>query len=94
MTAHADDDRIVDATALLRSAMSLLNDAGAMQAAAHVATAIFCMPTVTAPRHPADLAPIVLASDDEAGDVGGWSWKKADDLVFQFARTSSHDGKA
>jgi hypothetical protein len=47
MTTDADDDRIVDAITHLHTAMSLLNAAGALQSAAHVATAIFCVP---APR--------------------------------------------
>jgi hypothetical protein len=44
MTTDADKDPIVDAIAHLHRAMSLLNAAGALQSAAHVATAIFCVP--------------------------------------------------
>ena len=46
MIAQSDDDRINDAINHLRSAMSLLNEAGARLSAAHVATAIFCIPSV------------------------------------------------
>ena len=44
MIARAGDDRITNAIAHLRSAMALLTEVGARQSAAHVATAIFCIP--------------------------------------------------
>jgi hypothetical protein len=49
MTGQSDDDRINDAIGQLRSAMTLLNEAGARLSAAHVATAILCIPPIGAP---------------------------------------------
>jgi hypothetical protein len=89
MSASDQDARIADIVAQLRSAMKLLNEAGALQSAAHVATAILCIPapvaTATAdpaptPAEPAAWRPTpgLVASEE----TGSWRSTWADERVF------------
>ncbi len=77
MTTDADDDRIVSAIAHLHSAMSLLNAAGALQSAAHVASAIFSVPA-TSPARSEPALPRIGAKADRSAP--SWSDALAYDL--------------